>query len=951
MFSFRVAGVTYDCLGAYRVPSWRTPSGEKKAEKKVSACAAKPLNTTEIMIPPGTLAILLAATTAHAAWIDARVPGSHRVFHVPSDLAPDARPELARAMCRLPSYAGHHGIAAAIAGKEVDCSPVVCSNTGDDTNAAAAPVYFEEGHRDRLTATVEGTALSFHLPTGGDDEEARQLAFVDTSLDSLADSVRAGDRALVAAGAKRKIARVHAAERACAALLEAKMDAAIGDGIADGGNGDGDGDGSLRLQFVEDWKAPAGGGRGAPGGGAPIAVAAHALVPLEVELVAPALRQPATFARLHICFQSLWFPGNGNAPPLFFLECQAAAEGLDHPGEGVGGMAATAPIRLFRRRKYGDQGGAPPILLMKREGLHHVTVFAYSSSSGGSSGSSGNAVNRASPSPLMGWASVRINVTGAACPTEDMAHYAYAAGGAPPPETAGSNNNNKQSRVDVFDQLSSPFTHRWARLRHVAYNATSDRILVFDDDPTRDRSGDDDDVLLASELWGAWRVQGERRRGASYDEARCAAVFAAPTLWAYVSAAKNRIHWLNDLLLDAFAVARRAGLPPAGHGAMRLVVEPETDAVARALRDAAHWSRAWARAVLGDRAPRVWVRAATYERASVWHGVKASEQPRGGAPFGPPEGLVCFRDLFLGTDRRLNPWHFALGQRGGAFLGDQEDGGGRHCPTEALTEHMLAFKRRLADVVFTSSTSEPDANTCAGDDDPRGDPFPLREHRVTFIERTQSRRLLNLDALAGVARSLGARVTVARLEDLPWRAQARLFRNTTVLVGVHGQGFYGQFFMQPGAASVLLLPPRFWGRRFTQGNYGVAGGLHVFPHAEPCDEDPARSDEDEALACARWDYDNYVEQEGQRGWHVVHNIGTDVAVREDRFAALLGRAMEAAAPLLRNKEESAAGAGDGLLPPAGYPVGPDGERDAAAFGGYPGGALSDEQWEAFTEGW
>ena len=43
--------------------------------------------------------------------------------------------------------------------------------------------------------------------------------------------------------------------------------------------------------------------------------------------------------------------------------------------------------------------------------------------------------------------------------------------------------------------------------------------------------------------------------------------------------------------------------------------------------------------------------------------------------------------------------------------------------------------------------------------------------------------------------------------------------------------------------------------------------------------------------------------------------------------------------------------GRGSLPPAVYPVGPDGERDAAAFGGYPGGALSDEQWEAFTEGW
>ena len=68
-------------------------------------------------------------------------------------------------------------------------------------------------------------------------------------------------------------------------------------------------------------------------------------------------------------------------------------------------------------------------------------------------------------------------------------------------------------------------------------------------------------------------------------------------------------------------------------------------------------------------------------------------------------------------------------------------------------------------------------------------------------------------------------------------------------------------------------------------------------------------------------------------------------------AALLGRAMEAAASLLRNKGESAAGAGDGGLPPAGYPGGPDGERDAAAFGGYPSGALSDEQWEAFTEGW
>ena len=46
------------------------------------------------------------------------------------------------------------------------------------------------------------------------------------------------------------------------------------------------------------------------------------------------------------------------------------------------------------------------------------------------------------------------------------------------------------------------------------------------------------------------------------------------------------------------------------------------------------------------------------------------------------------------------------------------------------------------------------------------------------------KRLLNVGALADIARSFGARGTVARLETLTWRAQARLFRKPFASDGV-----------------------------------------------------------------------------------------------------------------------------------------------------------------------
>ena len=93
---------------------------------------------------------------------------------------------------------------------------------------------------------------------------------------------------------------------------------------------------------------------------------------------------------------------------------------------------------------------------------------------------------------------------------------------------------------------------------------------------------------------------------------------------------------------------------------------------------------------------------------------------------------------------------------------------------------------------------------------------PTRPH-VTIISRRNKRLILNEPELVRVITSLpaaldpldggrGIEVELASLETMPLYEQLRLFRRTTVLVGIHGSGLINSVFMHRGAALVQLMP-------------------------------------------------------------------------------------------------------------------------------------------------
>ena len=77
---------------------------------------------------------------------------------------------------------------------------------------------------------------------------------------------------------------------------------------------------------------------------------------------------------------------------------------------------------------------------------------------------------------------------------------------------------------------------------------------------------------------------------------------------------------------------------------------------------------------------------------------------------------------------------------------------------------------------------------------------------VVFISRLNKRLLLNEEELVELAQSLGARVAVVALENLPLCAQVRLFREAQTLVGMHGSGLINTMFMKPGSSVVQIVP-------------------------------------------------------------------------------------------------------------------------------------------------
>lgn len=87
---------------------------------------------------------------------------------------------------------------------------------------------------------------------------------------------------------------------------------------------------------------------------------------------------------------------------------------------------------------------------------------------------------------------------------------------------------------------------------------------------------------------------------------------------------------------------------------------------------------------------------------------------------------------------------------------------------------------------------------------------------VTIISRRNKRFILNEADIVRAVLALGGEPVIASLETMPLYEQVRLFRRTSVLVGMHGSGLINSWGMTRGAALLQILP------------YGLKGGAAFF---------------------------------------------------------------------------------------------------------------------------
>ena len=83
-----------------------------------------------------------------------------------------------------------------------------------------------------------------------------------------------------------------------------------------------------------------------------------------------------------------------------------------------------------------------------------------------------------------------------------------------------------------------------------------------------------------------------------------------------------------------------------------------------------------------------------------------------------------------------------------------------------------------------------------------------RQPLVTLISRRNKRVILNEAELVARLRGMGLPVVVASLETMPLYEQILLFRQTTLLIGIHGSGLINSMYMHPGTALLQLMPYR-----------------------------------------------------------------------------------------------------------------------------------------------
>ena len=109
------------------------------------------------------------------------------------------------------------------------------------------------------------------------------------------------------------------------------------------------------------------------------------------------------------------------------------------------------------------------------------------------------------------------------------------------------------------------------------------------------------------------------------------------------------------------------------------------------------------------------------------------------------------------------------------------------------------------------------------------DPVRQSPLRITLVERTTKRRLLNLSALLGALEprlpATRASIQVIDFATLSLADQVRLAHDTDILVGVHGAGLTHGMFLPPGSAIVEFMPFSLDHRGF-QNMAKMLGHLH-----------------------------------------------------------------------------------------------------------------------------
>lgn len=145
---------------------------------------------------------------------------------------------------------------------------------------------------------------------------------------------------------------------------------------------------------------------------------------------------------------------------------------------------------------------------------------------------------------------------------------------------------------------------------------------------------------------------------------------------------------------------------------------------------------------------------------------------------------------------------------------------------------------------------------------------PVRKLRATFVDRKQTRCLLNSDDYLeeAKARFEHAEINAIDFASIPFEKQVKIAWDTDILVGIHGAGLTHAMFMKPGSTVVEIIPKE--GGMPAFHNVASMMGMQYFRTHGLMIEDMPESEKKAGSA--------------KREWHF-----EDVYLQKDRFMDLL----------------------------------------------------------------